>query len=177
MTKQAVFIAGSPSPSSRSARLLGAVSEQLAEIGYGVSTFGVRDFDAQAVFEARTDDPAIRRYLQAVEAAAVIVVSTPAYKATYSGALKSLLDLIGPDALVGRVALGIGTGRQPAHLEATGRALDAVFAFFRVGVVVPPVLLTDEQVFAGDGQTLGASAKAAVHERVRAIVASVGDRS
>lgn len=175
--KQAVFVAGSPSPSSRSAKILGAVREQLEGLGYGVRTFGVGDFDAQAVFEGRSDHASIGRYLKDVQEAAVFVVATPVYKATYSGALKSLLDLIGPEGLVGRVVLGIGTGRQPAHLAATGRALGAVFDFFRVGVVVPPILLTDDVVFAADGVTLSAEAQAAIDQSVRDIVAGVGDRT
>jgi len=178
MAKNAVFITGSPSPTSRSSTVLGAVRARLEGLGYQTRSYGAGDFDPRAVLEAKTDDAAVQRYLKEVSEASVVVVSTPVYKASYSGVLKALLDLIGYEALVGRVALGIATGRQQAHLAATGHALGAVFDFFRVGVIVPPLLLADETVYALDeGTTLSAATRAAVDERVAAIVAAVGDRS
>jgi len=178
MTKKAVFVTGSPSPTSRSSSILRALRERLEALGYQTRTYGVGDFDARAVLEAKTDDPSVQRYLKDVAEAYVLVVATPVYKATYSGALKVLLDLIGYEALSGRVAFGIATGKQQAHLAATGRALGAVFEFFRVGVSVEPLLLSDEVVYAPDeGNTLSAVSLAAIDTRVGAIVAAVGDRS
>jgi hypothetical protein len=41
---------------------------------------------------ARAEAPAVKHFVDAVRGAAALVLSTPAYKATYAGALKALVD-------------------------------------------------------------------------------------
>jgi SsuE family FMN reductase len=63
-----------------------------------------------------------------IEAAAALIVSTPIYKAAYTGALKALLDILPPAALDGKVVLPIATGGSFAHLLAIEYALKPVLS-------------------------------------------------
>jgi FMN reductase len=122
-------------------------------------TFTLDDFDPAHVWTANADAHDVKKFVSAVVESDGIVLSTPVYKATYTGALKSIVDLIPPDALEGKIALPIATARRAAHLESVARAYSELFGFFRIGKVVPGVFLGDDVIFAENGQsTFGAVA-------------------
>ncbi|WP_204272820.1 NAD(P)H-dependent oxidoreductase, partial [Escherichia coli] len=73
-------------------------------------------------------EPAIAAAVLAVEQADLVVVSTPIYKAAYSGLLKVFLDLLPPDALRGKLVLPLATGGSPAHVLALDYALKPVLS-------------------------------------------------
>lgn len=145
--KKLILIAGSPSGSSRSLRLLQAVEERLRLAGVGVRLVLPEQLGPQALLRADTADVNVAEFIQLVSASDGIVVATPVYKATFSGVLKVALDVIPPDALVGKVAFGIATGRLPQQLKGAGSALGGIFDFFRVRTQVAPLLLADEAIF------------------------------
>ncbi|MBF0687704.1 MAG: NAD(P)H-dependent oxidoreductase [Cellulomonas sp.] len=53
--------------------------------------------------------------LAAVAGADVLVVATPVHKASFTGLLKSFLDLYGPDGLAGVTAVPLVVSASPAH--------------------------------------------------------------
>src|SRR5712691_10190100 len=57
----------------------------------------------------RREEPAVADAIQAVLDAGIVVVSTPIYRATYSGLLKVFFDLLPQDALARKVAIPIAT--------------------------------------------------------------------
>ena len=66
--------------------------------------------------------------LEAIEAASILVLVTPIYRATYSGLLKVLFDQLPPSALAGKAVVLAATAGGPAHflaLDTGGRALVA----------------------------------------------------
>jgi FMN reductase len=144
MSQRIVVVHGSPSATSRSTLLAGLVVEAARRAGVDAEPWSLADFDAGDVFHARTAAPAVARFVESVRGAAGIVLATPVYKAAYSGALKAIVDLIPPDALVDRPALGIGTARIPSHGVEVDRALRALFVFFRARAVETLVVLDDE---------------------------------
>jgi FMN reductase len=168
MTRKLIFIAGSPSGTSRSTRLLRGLADRLERAGIATQGYSFRDFNADKLLNADGNDVAISRFVDDVKVSAGIVVSTPVYKATYAGSLKVVLDVIPPDALVGKVALGIATARIAEHLEGTGKALGGIFDFFRIGNSLAARLLRDEIVF-GDinAQNLSAEADSILDEAAR----------
>ena len=89
-----LLIGGSPSLNSSGARLLHHIGERLASHGHHCSRLHVRDLPAAALLHADFTDAAIVRALAQVQAADAIVISTPVYKAAYSGILKAFLDLL-----------------------------------------------------------------------------------
>jgi FMN reductase len=146
MSREVVLIAGSPQPQSRSSRVLQSLDERLARAGIRSKTYGLSDFVAEDLVFARTKALAVQQYLADIQSASAVLFSTPVYKATYSGGLKLLLDLIPPEALRGRSVLAIATARVERHLTGVQRAFEELYRFFDVGLALPSVLLLDEQV-------------------------------
>jgi FMN reductase len=113
---------------------------------------------AADVLAGRTKAPSVARFLEAVNRAEGLVLATPVYKATYSGALKAVVDLIAQDALVGRKAIGIATTKLAAHGVEVAAAYRALFAFFRLAHGETLVLLDSEITIDAHGGSLSADA-------------------
>ncbi len=78
--------------------------------------------------EALTDDTAA--VLQRVGAADLIVIGTPVYRGSYTGALKNLLDLLPLEALQAKPVALVAAGASPHHYLAIDAALRPVLAWF-----------------------------------------------
>jgi FMN reductase len=166
MTGEVLFVTGSPSPTSRSSAVARALASRLEARGRRTRWYSIRDFDPADVMLARAEAPAVAHFVEAVRGASALVLSTPVYKATYAGALKAVVDLIPPDALVDKPTLGIGTSRLADHGGELAGAFRALFAFFRARSVGPLVVLDDELTL-GDGGV--ATFAAAAEERLTAV--------
>ena len=105
-------IVGSPSSPSRTAFVAAHVAAHLAKDGNTLEEIVVRDLPAEDL-RARADVPAIAAAVKAVERADGIVVATPIYKASFSGILKTFLDLLPQWAFRGKYVLPIATGGPP----------------------------------------------------------------
>src|SRR6266550_7540332 len=133
---QAVGISGSPSPTSRSRTLLGLGLAALERRGVvATRTVDLAALPAEALL-GRSRDTQVNDALAAVGRARILVVSTPVYRATYSGLLKVFFDLLPQDALAGKVAVAIATGATAAHFLALDHGLRPLLA--SVGAVVVP---------------------------------------
>src|SRR3954468_9149378 len=120
-------VSGSPSPNSRTARLLDLLAARLAAPGeHEVGPAAVRALPAEPLLRADTSHPVIIDVIEQVAAADAVIVASPIYKAAYSGALKALLDLLPQYALAGKVVLPLVTGGSPAHVLAIDYALRPV---------------------------------------------------
>jgi FMN reductase len=166
MSGEILFVAGSPSPSSRSSAVARALASQLEARGRRTGWYSIRDFDPADVMLARVQAPAVAHFVEAVRGASALVLSTPVYKATYAGALKAVVDLIPPDALVDKPTLGIGTSRLADHGGELAGAFRALFAFFRARSV-GALLVLDDELTLGDGGV--ATFAAAAEERLTAV--------
>ncbi|WP_149562707.1 NADPH-dependent FMN reductase [Streptomyces cacaoi] len=119
-------LAGSPSAASRTQALLRLVGARLTADGHRVRHLAVRDLPAAALLHADTADPVLRAAVEAVSRADAVVVGTPVHKASYSGLLKALLDVLPQDALRDKAVLPLTTGGSPAHVLALDYALRPV---------------------------------------------------
>jgi len=139
-----VALAGSPSAPSRSTALLrhalGCLDDDVAR-----SEIVLRELPPAALVQAEFDHPAICRAREQVAAARVVVIATPIYKASFSGLLKSFLDLLPQDALRGKSVLALGTGGSAAHLLALDYALKPVLAALGARHIVDSVYAIDAQ--------------------------------
>src|SRR5690606_32360294 len=111
-----VSLAGSPGQRSRSGVLLDVAGDWLRERGIDVVSYGIRDFDASDLLHARFDSPLVRQLIEHVALADGLLIATPVYKASFSGALKALLDLLPERALAHKVVLPIASGGSVAHM-------------------------------------------------------------
>ena len=162
MSRRVLFVLGSPSETSRSTLVARRLAGELASRDLVTHFVSLRDFDAEDVFLARTNAPAIARFVEDVKTASAIVLATPVYKASYSGALKAIIDLVPPDALSGKPALGIATTRLAAHGPLADRAFDALFAFFGAPRAETLVVLDAEITTTNDGAVIDADATARI---------------
>ena len=80
--------------------------------------------------------PSGEAIVQRVEKADLLVVGTPVYRASYTGALKHLFDLVDHRALTGKAVLLAATGGSPYHGLVLEHQLRPLFSFF--GAVTVP---------------------------------------
>ncbi|HSC85014.1 MAG TPA: NADPH-dependent FMN reductase [Pseudomonas sp.] len=141
-----VLLSGSPSARSRTELLLEHVSQRLREHRVEVSLLRVRDFPAEDLLFARFESPAVQQLQRVVASADGLVVATPVYKASISGALKVLLDLLPERALAHKVILPLASGGSPAHLLAVDYALKPVLAALKAQEMLAGVFAVDKQI-------------------------------
>ncbi|KKO52518.1 NADPH-dependent FMN reductase [Paenibacillus sp. DMB20] len=122
------FIVGSPTRGSRLFGLTGYLEERLALSGYDIDFVSAADLPAKDLLRADFNSPAIKQAVAAVEGAEAVIIASPVYKASYSGALKTILDLLPQKGLRGKVVLPVFIGGTIAHLLAVDYALKPVVA-------------------------------------------------
>ena len=115
---QTLIITGSPSGSSRTAKLATLVGSRLAGAGFDSSLLDLRNLPAQELLHAQFDAPAIKAALERVAGARGVIVATPVYKAAYSGLVKTFLDVLPQFGLRDKVVLPLATGGAVAHVLA-----------------------------------------------------------
>ena len=147
-----VTLAGSPDPNSRSTALLGLAAQRLRHEGLRVRNIAVRELPASELLAADTKNPAIADALHAIEQAGIVIVATPVYKASYSGLLKTFLDLLPQSGLKDKAVLPIATGGSSAHLLALDYALRPVLASLGARVVIESLFVADGQTNFADGR-------------------------
>lgn len=165
-----LLLGGSPAVPSTTGRLLQHVGERLASLGHATSRLDVRDLPAQALLQADANNPALRAALAQVAAADAVVIGTPVYKASFSGALKTFLDLLPQDGLAGKVVLPIATGGSQSHLLALDYALRPVLHALESQLVLTSIYATSHQVQWSEG---GVALAPEIATRVTAGVAAL----
>jgi FMN reductase len=171
-----LLISGSPSASSKSAALLEYARGQLAAEKLESAITSVREFPPEELILGKYDSPVFDNLKRLVENADGIVVSTPIYKAAYSGALKTLLDILPQAALRGKTVLPIATGGSPAHVLAIDYALKPVLSALGATDLLQGVYIVDKQVsLRSDGELQFADdeARTRLREAIGLLAASV----
>ncbi|MEY9780050.1 FMN reductase [Sinorhizobium fredii] len=112
-------------------------------------------------------DSAGREIIDALETADVLVVGSPVYRASYTGALKHLFDLVDYRALTGRPVLLAATGGSPLHALMIEHQLRPLFGFFNA-LSIPTSIYAVETDFTDHRLT-----NPAVFERVDRAIAEL----
>lgn len=139
-----VTISGSPAPQSRTLQLTEHVGARLGAHGFQVGAINVRDLPPDDLIYARSESTAMRHALQLVENALGIVITTPVYKASYSGLLKIFLDLLPQYGLRNKVVLPLTVGGTSAHVLALDYALRPVLTSLGAQHVVAGLFILDK---------------------------------
>jgi FMN reductase len=169
------ILAGSPSSPSRTAALAHYLEQRLGRGAYRARTIHIRELPAEALLRGDVTHPEFQAAQQTVEKADGVVITSPVYKASYTGVLKSFLDLLPQSALRGKAVLPLLTGGSLAHLLALDYALRPVLQSLDARTIVAGLFLIDKWIqVAPDGAvTLEAEAAprfdAAVQQFVDAI--------
>ncbi|MBT1667039.1 NAD(P)H-dependent oxidoreductase [Curtobacterium flaccumfaciens] len=130
-----VGVSGSPSDPSRTSTLVAATVARLAEEIDGARTetieIGPLLADLGAASGRETMSDRTRRALETVEAADVLVVGSPAFRAAYSGAFKLFFDWVGQYDLVDTPVLLTATGGSDRHALLVEHQMRPLFGFFQ----------------------------------------------
>lgn len=119
---------------------------------------------AGALYRSQLPAAAERR-IAAIEAADVLVVASPVYRASYSGLFKHLFDFVGQDALIDTPVLLAATGGSDRHALVIDHQLRPLFSFFQARTL-PLGVYASEQDF--KGYAIGSTA---LYERIALSVA------
>ncbi|MHB1235783.1 MAG: FMN reductase, partial [Microbacteriaceae bacterium] len=114
---------------------------QLSEIGSGLAGALQRDSLPEAVEEE----------LRELEAAELLVVASPVYRASFTGLFKHLFDLVGQYSLVGKPVLLAATGGSDRHALAIEHQFRPLFGFFQaltlpIGIYANDSDFTDHRI-------------------------------
>ena len=139
-------VAGSVRRPSRTTALVAAVVDAIGE-RLGTSGRTIELGDGGAPFFAALQRDTLRgralEIVEAIEAADVLVVGTPVYRASYTGLFKHVFDLVDQDALAGKAVVLTATGGSPMHGLVMEHQLRPLFGFFRAHTMPSAVYATE----------------------------------
>jgi FMN reductase len=141
-----ISLAGSPRQPSRSSSLLALSHQWLASRGVEVFTYNLQDFSADDLLFANFSSPQLKQLIAELASADGLIVATPVYKASFSGALKTLLDLLPERALDHKVVLPLATAGSIGHMLAVDYALKPVLASLKAQEVLQCVFADDSLI-------------------------------
>ncbi|MGA4506550.1 CE1759 family FMN reductase [Propionibacteriaceae bacterium G1746] len=137
--------------------------------GYGAQTriVDIRDHAHAIVdtFMTGFSGPELQDVLDAVIAADALVVVTPTFSASYSGLFKSFMDIVEPEALVGKPVVLAATGGSERHSLMIDHALRPLFAYLGADPVRTGIFAATGDFGGTDGQ-LTARVRRAARELV-----------
>jgi FMN reductase len=151
LTIKIVGISGSPSATSRTAKVVDYILRDLAADGVETSHVRCRDLPAESLLFGDMKQQAIAEAVEAVGAANGVIVATPIFKASCSGMLKSFLDILPQFGLAGKTVLPIATGGSMAHVLALDYGLRPVLQSMGGRHIVQSQFVVEAQVTEKDG--------------------------
>jgi len=151
-----VVSAGLSQPSSTRllADRLAAASVTAADglgVRLGTQVIELRDLAHDLMNHLLTGFPpaALKRALDAVEAADAVIAVTPIFNASYSGLFKSFFDVLDKDALTDKPVLIAATGGTARHSLALDHAIRPMFTYLQA-VTVPTSVFAATDDWGGD---------------------------
>jgi len=145
MTK-VVIINGSNSKNSRVTAIHEKVENYFKVQGIAVHNNFVYELPAEDLITANFTSEAIISENKQIEEADIIVVLTPIYKASYTGILKTYIDLLPQKALRGKLILPIAVGGSIGHLLALEYALKPILSVLGATTIAHSVYILDQQI-------------------------------
>lgn len=118
-----VVLSGSPSEFSGSEQVLKLLTSILERENYSVTFISVKEIDPLVLMSGDYKSPVVHQIADKLQKAKGVIVGSPVYKASYSGVLKALFDILPQDVLEDTIVLPVMTGGSPAHLLAIDYAL------------------------------------------------------
>lgn len=133
------LLLGSAGQNSKSSTLARHLSAGLEQQGVTSHVYGLDQFAPHDLLSANFKASSIQTYIRSVRESAGLIIATPVYKASISGLLKTLLDLIPESGLEKKSVLGVASGGTNAHMLAVDHALQPILINLKAGQVLPTV--------------------------------------
>jgi len=157
--KKAVIITGSPSLSSRLTGVLEHLAKQLSQHPMEMKWIHAAELPAEDLMRARFGSPAIVEANRLVEQADAVIVASPVYKASYTGLLKTYLDMLPQKGLAHKLIVPVMMGGTMAHLLAIDYALKPVLSALGATHQLQGVYAVDSQVVRNEDGTYAIDAE------------------
>ncbi|MEH7255663.1 NADPH-dependent FMN reductase, partial [Neobacillus niacini] len=122
------------------------VTNQLNEVGITPEIIHVRDLPSEDLLHAKFDSEEILKANRKVEHSNLVVILTPVYKASFSGVLKTYLDLLPQNGLEGKTILPIAVGGTYGHLLMIDYALKPVLNALGATHILKGLFVLDSQI-------------------------------
>ncbi|HKZ06077.1 MAG TPA: NAD(P)H-dependent oxidoreductase [Methylomirabilota bacterium] len=170
-----VGVVGAVTPPGRlNAAMHAAVEAAAARPGVSASLLSLGDYrlgyaDGRPL-ESLTDDAP--RVVKALADADAVLLASPVYRASFTGALKNLLDLTPVEALRGKPVGIVAMGASTHHYLGVDGHLRQVLAWF--GALVAPTSVYLESAHFKEGKVADPAALGALHELVATTLALAG---
>jgi FMN reductase len=167
-----VSLNGSPRPNSRTDTLVLALGDAIgASIAVDWQHYQISEIGPLLLSSLMRDQvtSAANDILRDIEAADILIVGTPVYRASLTGALKHVFDLVDYRALRGRIAALAATGGNRHHGLVTEHQLRPLLSFFGV-ITAPTAIYAEDADF--DGQRIDS---VQIRERIAAAAREVAD--
>lgn len=146
-----VVISGSPTASSRLYGLIQYSEFQLKRLGHEVVHLPVAALPAEDLILANFASAAVIEAVAQVEKADAVIIASPVYKASYTGVLKTFLDLIPQKGFQNKWIVPLFVGGTISHLLAIDYALKPVAAALGATNILSGVYAIDQWVERIDG--------------------------
>jgi len=140
------IISGSPSEETRLNGVLQDILNHFQVIGIAPKIINVRELPSEALIQAKFDSKEIIEANRIVENSNIIVILTPVYKASYTGVLKTYLDLLPQNGLEGKTILPIAVGGTFGHLLMIDYALKPVLTALGATHILKGAFILDSQI-------------------------------
>lgn len=163
MTRTLIGLSGNiDRPSKTHALVRTAVALAASRFEAVGAVYDLADFGPSLGAARRASDLAApaRSALEVILSADALVVASPVYKGSYTGLFKHLIDLIDPQALLGKPVLLAATGGGDRHALVIEHQLRPLFGFFEAQTLPTGVYAADRDF------TDGQPTSAAVGERL-----------
>ena len=147
-----VFINGAPNASSRLNGLLQYAAAILEKEKISYEVIDIHELPSADLLSANYESPYIQEVNNTLQKAKGVIVLTPVYKASYSGVLKTYLDLIPQKGLENKIILPLVIGGSAAHLLTIDYALKPVLSALGANHFSPGVYVIDQQIERLDGK-------------------------
>ncbi|MFB5281089.1 NADPH-dependent FMN reductase [Peribacillus sp. Hz7] len=145
MTK-AVIINGGNTKKSRLTAIQQKVERFFEQEAIDFHSLYVHELPATDLITANFASEDIQRANQQVAEAEIVVILTPIYKASFTGILKTYLDLLPQKALEGKIVVPLAVGGSFGHLLAIEYALKPVLSVLGATEILNPVYVIDQQI-------------------------------
>jgi FMN reductase len=92
------------------------------------------------------ESPKLKELQLLIKQAKAVIISTPVYNSSYTGALKALLDLMPQYAFAGKTILPIATGGSINHLLSIDYAMKPLFSTMGATHILRGVYVVSSQI-------------------------------
>lgn len=173
MTK-AILINGGNSVASRLTGVQQSIESLLEQQGISHETIQVHQLPAEDLITANYASEAIAEEIVKVGEADIVFFLTPIYKGSYTGILKTFIDLLPQKGLENKIVVPVAIGGSIAHLLALEYSLKPVLSILGATTISSPIYIVDSQVTKTDN---GFILEEAAKERIEKVWESVAPKS